>query len=78
MSSYGGGKGSRTKDPNQPKKPMTGYFLFLQDFRERHRGKDIPNKELLKMGKKSLIENKWCLNLLETYITYYVPIEEIA
>ncbi|XP_052778360.1 high mobility group protein B3-like [Mya arenaria] len=50
MSVYTGGKSSRTKDPNAPKKPMTGYFLFLQDFRERHRGKDIPNKDLLKMA----------------------------
>ncbi|KAH3820554.1 hypothetical protein DPMN_122298 [Dreissena polymorpha] len=50
MSSYTGGKSSKTKDPNQPKKPMTGYFLFLADFREKHRGKDIPNKELLKLA----------------------------
>lgn len=51
MASYGGGKGKQAKDPNAPKKPLTGYFLFLADFREKHRGKDIPNKDLLKMGK---------------------------
>lgn len=50
MSVYTGGKSSRTKDPNAPKKPMTGYFLFLQDFRERHREEGIPNKDLLKMA----------------------------
>jgi len=50
MQQYGGGRGKQTKDPNAPKKPLTGYFLFLADFRERHRGKDIANKDLLKMA----------------------------
>lgn len=50
MQSYGGGRGRAPKDPNAPKKPLTGYFLFLADFRERHRGKDIANKDLLKMA----------------------------
>lgn len=51
MASYGGGgRGKQAKDPNAPKKPLTGYFLFLHDFRERHRGKDIRNSELLKMA----------------------------
>jgi len=50
MQSYGGGRSRGNKDPNAPKKPLTGYFLFLADFRERHRGKDIPNKDLLKMA----------------------------
>ena len=52
MQQYGGGRGKQTKDPNAPKKPLTGYFLFLADFRLRHKGKDIQNKELLKMGKQ--------------------------
>ncbi|KAL4226745.1 hypothetical protein ACF0H5_014725 [Mactra antiquata] len=50
MQSYGGGRSRGNKDPNAPKKPLTGYFLFLADFRERHRGRDTPNKELLKMA----------------------------
>lgn len=50
MASYGGGKSRSTKDPNAPKKPLTGYFLFLADFREKHRGDDISNKDLLKMA----------------------------
>jgi len=49
MSIYNGGTG-KVKDPNQPKKPLTGYFLFLADFREENRGKDIHNKDLLKMA----------------------------
>lgn len=49
MASYGGHSG-KVKDPNQPKKPLTGYFLFLADFREQHRGEDIQNKDLLKMA----------------------------
>lgn len=48
MSNYSGGK--KVKDPNMPKKPMTGYFLFLQDFREEHKGESIQNKDLLKMA----------------------------
>lgn len=50
MAQYGGGRSRQPKDPNAPKKPLTGYFLFLADFRERHRGKDIANKDLLKMA----------------------------
>lgn len=51
MADYGGGKGKSSKDPNAPKKPLTGYFLFLADFREKHKGEDIANKDLLKMGR---------------------------
>lgn len=48
MASYGGGH--KTKDPNMPKKPLTGYFLFLADFREEHKGENIQNKDLLKLA----------------------------
>ena len=47
MKNYGGG-GHKSKDPNQPKKPLTGYFLFLADFRKRNTG--VPNKEILRLG----------------------------
>ncbi|XP_060572760.1 high mobility group protein B3-like [Ruditapes philippinarum] len=50
MQQYGGGRGKQAKDPNAPKKPLTGYFLFLADFRIRHKGRDIQNKDLLKMA----------------------------
>lgn len=50
MSKYSGGSHKPPKDPNQPKKPLTGYFLFLNDFREKHRGSQIQNKDLLKMA----------------------------
>jgi len=52
MSSYGGGGGGSkaVKDPNQPKKPLTGYFLFLADFRAKHKGSNIQNKDLLKLA----------------------------
>ena len=52
MKNYGGGGGGSGKpqrDPNQPKKPLTGYFLFLADFRKQNDG--TPNKDILKMGK---------------------------
>lgn len=50
MKNYGGGGGSAKaqRDPNQPKKPLTGYFLFLADFRKQNEG--TPNKDILKMA----------------------------
>lgn len=62
MANYGGGRSRGNKDPNAPKKPLTGYFLFLADFRERHRGKDIPNKELLKMGRHQVQTDRFKFN----------------
>lgn len=50
MSHYGGAGGKAKKDPNMPKKPLTGYFHFLADFREKKRGEDIANKDLLKLA----------------------------
>lgn len=48
MASYSGAP--KVKDPNCPKKPLTGYFLFLADFRVKHKGSNIQNKDLLKLA----------------------------
>lgn len=38
----------KNKDPNRPKRPMSAYFLWLADFRERMKDKIPENKELLR------------------------------
>ena len=48
---YTGGRSGRVKDPAEPKRPLSGYFMFLADFRIKHKNDEIQNKELLKMGK---------------------------
>jgi len=40
----------KNKDPNRPKRPMSAYFLWLGDFREKMKSKIPENKELLRAG----------------------------
>lgn len=36
-STKAGGKAKKIKDPNAPKRPLSAYFIWLQEFRERMR-----------------------------------------
>lgn len=36
------------KDANKPKRPMSAYFLWLGQFREKMKGKFAENKDLLR------------------------------
>ena len=42
-------KGKKT-DPNKPKRPMTAYFIFLGDFREKMKNRGVDHKEILRLG----------------------------
>lgn len=48
MASY---TGKSKKDEGKPKRPQSAYFLFLADFRQKMKGKNIDHKEILKLGK---------------------------
>lgn len=38
------------KDTSKPKRPLSSYFVFLADFREKCKGKDMANKEILQQA----------------------------
>ena len=59
MRSYGG-KGSKkaTRDPTQPKRPLSGYFLFLADFRQKMANSNLEHKEILKLGRCNCLLRK--------------------
>lgn len=42
-------KGKKS-DPNKPKRPMTAYFIFLGDFREKMKNRGVDHKEILRLG----------------------------
>ena len=51
MRSFGGaGSKKTTRDPTQPKRPLSGYFLFLADFRAKMAHSNMEHKEILKLG----------------------------
>ncbi|KAK7102434.1 high mobility group-T protein-like isoform X2 [Littorina saxatilis] len=37
-------------DPNKPKRPMTAYFIFLGDFREKMKNRGVDHKEILRLA----------------------------
>ncbi|XP_013415987.1 high mobility group-T protein [Lingula anatina] len=43
----------KPKDPNQPKRPQSGYFLFLGDFRTKMKGKDLGHKAIIQEAGKA-------------------------
>jgi len=42
-------KGKKT-DPNKPKRPMTAYFMFLGDFRQKMKNRGVDHKEILRLA----------------------------
>lgn len=53
MRCYGGpGSKKTTRDPTQPKRPLSGYFLFLADFRAKMANSNLEHKEILKLAGK--------------------------
>lgn len=46
MAAYKG----KTTDPNKPKRPMTAYFMFLGDFREKMKNRGVDHKEILRLA----------------------------
>merc|ERR1712154_373471 len=42
-------KGKKS-DPNKPKRPMTAYFIFLGDFREKMKNRGVDHKEILRLA----------------------------
>lgn len=57
MKLYGGpGSKKASRDPTQPKRPLSGYFLFLADFRTKMAGSNMEHKEILKLAGKEWSE----------------------
>lgn len=53
MRSYGGpGSKKASRDPTQPKRPLSGYFIFLADFRQKMASSNMEHKEILKLAGK--------------------------
>ncbi|KAI6661370.1 high mobility group (HMG)-box containing transcription factor [Oopsacas minuta] len=46
-----GGRKKKTKDPNQPKRPLSGFFFFCQKIRPTFRGQD-PKASVGELAKK--------------------------
>jgi len=46
MAAYKGKK----VDPNKPKRPMTAYFIFLGDFRQKMKDRGVDHKEILRLA----------------------------
>ncbi|KAL8594722.1 hypothetical protein ACOMHN_051668 [Nucella lapillus] len=42
-------RGKKT-DPNKPKRPMTAYFMFLGEFREKMKNRGVDHKEILRLA----------------------------
>ncbi|XP_024543230.1 high mobility group B protein 7-like [Selaginella moellendorffii] len=40
----------RKKDSNLPKKPMTAFFLFMEDFRQKKKAENVKGSEVAKLG----------------------------
>ena len=38
------------RDPNKPKRPSTGYFHFLADFRQTMKGSDVGHKDVIRQA----------------------------
>ena len=56
MRLYGGpGSKKASRDPTQPKRPLSGYFLFLADFRVKMADSNMEHKEILKLGMYKII-----------------------
>ncbi|KNA04843.1 hypothetical protein SOVF_195910 [Spinacia oleracea] len=44
---------SKVKDPNMPKRPMSGYFLFLEDFRKVYKEEHPDSKGVKEVAKEA-------------------------
>jgi len=42
-------KKKKAKDPNRPKRPLSGYMFFAKEFREKHEGKKSTASDLAKL-----------------------------
>lgn len=50
-------KGQAAKDPNKPKRPVSAFFVFMEDFRKQFKEKHPNNKSVAAVGKAG--GDKW-------------------